>query len=456
MKKQYERPIIQRINSGVMSKFGYKSEQPVMSSIDGLAVKDLISEYGSPLFVLSEQTIRQLYKKAERAFKTRYPKVQFAWSYKTNYLNAVCNIFHQEGLWAEVVSGFEYDKALNNGVPGNKIIFNGPHKADEHLRKAIQNHSLIHIDHFEELQRLTELAEEMQLKPDVAIRINMDTGIYPVWDRFGFNFENGQAWEAIQRIIAGNKLNFVGLHCHIGTFMLSPQAYAKAVSVLANLALRIKSTFNIAVRYIDIGGGFASENTLKGSYLPGSDTAPSADQFAEAICNTLLNAGFDKNDLPLLVLETGRALIDEAGYLLGSVIASKRLSDGRRATIVDFGVNIMFTSFWYDHKISPAQVPGTTNEDTVVCGPLCMNIDVLRTAINLPLLSKGDQLVVHTVGAYNMTQWMQFIALRPSVVLIDTTGKAHQIRKAETLEDIERNEIIPEHLIPQTHKTLSH
>lgn len=446
MKKQYERPLVQRINSGALNKFGYKTEQPAVTHIDGVAVKDLLDEFGSPLFVLSEQTIRKTYKETVRAFKTRYPKVQFAWSYKTNYINAVCAVFHQEGSWAEVVSGFEYNKALNNGVKGNKIIFNGPDKSDDDLRSAIRNHSLIHIDHLDELYRLSALAEELHEQPDVAIRVNMDTGIYPMWDRFGFNYENGQAWDALNKIILGGQLNLVGLHCHIGTFMLSPQAYATAATKLAELALRVKGKFSKTIQYIDMGGGFASKNNLKGAYLPGSDTVPSSDQFAEAICSALLNAGFTESDLPLLVLETGRALIDEAGYLLGSVLASKRLSDGRRATIVDFGVNILFTSFWYDHKISPAQQSTVSTEDTVLFGPLCMNIDVLRSQVNLPTLNKGDQLVVHCVGAYNMTQWMQFISMRPAVVMIDGNGKPHLIRKREVLDDIERNEVLPGYL----------
>jgi diaminopimelate decarboxylase len=102
--------------------------------------------------------------------------VQFAWSYKTNYLNAVCNVFHQEGSWAEVVSGFEYEKALANGVDGKKIIFNGPDKTADDLRKAISNDSLIHIDHLDELYSIIELTGEMKKKPRVAIRVNMDTG----------------------------------------------------------------------------------------------------------------------------------------------------------------------------------------------------------------------------------------------------------------------------------------
>jgi diaminopimelate decarboxylase len=372
--------------------------------------------------------------------------VQFAWSYKTNYINAVCNIYHQEGSWAEVVSGFEYQKALNNGVPGEKIIFNGPDKTDEDLRSAIENNSPIHIDHLDELYRLTEIAEVFNKRPKVAIRVNMDTGIYPMWDRFGFNYENGQAWDAINKIILGDRLELIGLHTHIGTFMLSPQAYATAAYKLSDLALGIKKKFGKNIQYIDMGGGFASKNTLKGSYLPGSDTVPTIDQFAEAISTSLLNAGFIERDLPLLILETGRALIDEAGYLLGSVIANKRLSDGRRATIMDFGVNILFTSFWYDHKISPAQEFSSYTEDTVMYGPLCMNIDVVRGNVTLPPLKKDDHVVVHTVGAYNMTQWMQFIAMRPSVVLLGMDGKAHLIRKTETLNNIEMNEVMPEFL----------
>ena len=159
-----------------------------------------------------------------------------------------------------------------------------------------------------------------------------------------------------------------------------------------------------------------------------------------------MNAGFGKDELPLLILETGRALIDEAGFLLGTVISNKRLSDGRRATILDFGVNVMFTSFWYDHKISPAQEFSNYTEDCVLYGPLCMNIDVIRENVTLPPLKKDDQVVVHNVGAYNMTQWMQFISLRPAVVMIDIKSQPHLIRKRETLSSIESSEVMPEYL----------
>lgn len=445
-KQRYERPIIRRLNTGVMNKFGTKTEYEPVTHIDDNAVKDLIAEYGSPLFVISQKQIHETYAEAQRAFTTRYPKVQFAWSYKTNYISAVCNIYHQLGSWAEVVSGFEYQKALKNGVPGSKIIFNGPDKTVDELRLAMENKSLIHIDHLDELYTLTELCEETGIRPKVAIRINMDTGIYPMWDRFGFNYENGQAWDAINKIVLGDRMDLVGLHCHIGTFMLTANAYGVAATKLSELALSIQKKYDKKIQYIDMGGGFASKNTLKGAFLSGSDTSPSFDDYAEAISTAIMNAGFVEDELPLLILETGRAMIDEAGYLLGSVISNKRLSDGRKATIMDFGVNILFTSFWYDHKISPAQDFSHHTEDTVMYGPLCMNIDVVRENATLPPMKRGDQVVVHTVGAYNMTQWMQFIALRPAVVMIDLQSKPHLIRKREELTNIDQQEQMPNYL----------
>lgn len=443
-KLKYERPMIKKMIAGMMNKFGTQSDLTPVTHIDGVAVKSIIEKYGSPVFVLSEQKMRQNYRSAHRAFSTRYPRVQFAWSYKTHYNNAVCNVYHQEGSWAEVVSGFEYRKALKNGVPGSNIIFNGPDKHADDIMLAIENDSLLHIDHFEELYLLIDICARIEKKPRVAIRVNMDTGIYPMWDRFGFNFENGQAWQAIEKIVESSKLQLVGLHAHIGTYMLSTAAYGIAASKLSHLAMQCKTQLQTSIKYLDLGGGFPSANTLKGAY--GLTPTPSVDEFAEVITSTILNFGFKTEDLPLLILESGRVLIDDAGYLLGSVLANKKLSDGRKATIMDFGVNIMFTSFWYDHQISPAQEVSQFNEESVLYGPLCMNIDVVRESVTLPLLNRGDHVVVHKVGAYNMTQWMQFIAMRPNIVLIDNNNNMHLIRKAETLEYLEQPEMMPDYL----------
>ena len=288
-KQSYERPLIKRLETGMPNKFGLRTEYAPKTHIDGVAVKNLIEKYDSPLFVISERTIRETYHDAKMSFTTRYPKVQFAWSYKTNYLSAICNIFHQEGSWAEVVSGFEYDKAIKNGVNGKNIIFNGPDKSKKDLELAIKNESLIHIDNLDELYTIIQLSETSSKKPKLAIRVNMDVGIYPVWDRFGFNYENGEAWNALNKILLNKNLVLVGLHCHIGTFMLDPNAYAVAAAKLSDLSNRIQQKYKHSIKYIDMGGGFCSKNTLKGSFLPGRDTNPTFDNFAEAITKSLIS-----------------------------------------------------------------------------------------------------------------------------------------------------------------------
>jgi len=445
-KLKFERPVINRINAGVPDKFGMKTNVRPVTEIDNNSIKSLLETFGSPLYIISEQNIRDRYREAESAFKTRYPKVQFAWSYKTNYLNAVCRVYHQEGAWAEVVSGFEYEKAIANGVPGNKIIFNGPDKSKDDLETAIKNGSLIHIDHFDELYEIMEIVDGGEQKAKVAIRINMDTGIYPQWDRFGFNYENGEAWAAVNKIMSNANIELMGLHTHIGTYIMTPAAYSVATSKMAALAVRIERKFDHTIKYLDLGGGFASKNTLKGAYLPGSDTCPTFDDYAEAITSALENSDIRQDQMPTLFLETGRALIDDAGHLAGTVLANKRLADGRRSMVIDIGVNMLFTSFWYEHQIVPAQDHQQDTEDTTIYGPLCMNIDVIRAAIQFPLLEKGDHVVINRIGAYNMTQWLQFITYRPKIVMIDTEGTPRVIRENENHETMNQLERIPDHL----------
>lgn len=444
MKKlNYEKPIISKITAGVPNKFGLSTKQRIITEIDSIPVTQLAEEFGSPVFVFSEKTIRDTYNEAKQTFETHYPKVQFAWSYKTNYLDAICSIYHDEGSWAEVVSGFEFEKALSLGVNGINILYNGPEKSEKDLKIAINHNACIHIDHFDELYLLIKVTQEMNKKARVAIRVNLDAGIYPMWDRFGFNYENGEAWNAINRIMLADNLELTGLHTHIGTYIMSSSAYGIAAAKLSNLMVAIHRKFNHWLKYIDLGGGFASKNTLKGAYMPGSETCPTFDDYAKAISNAIISSEIPHENLPFLFLETGRALIDDAGYLITSVLANKRSTTGRRTIVIDAGVNLLFTSFWYNLGVFPSREVSDMMEDTTIYGPLCMNIDVVREAINFPQVKTGDRLVIERVGAYNVTQWMQFITYRPNVVLIDLEGKAHIIKKKENLETLKENEFNP-------------
>ena len=441
----YQKPVINKIDFAMANKYGSPLKtQKIRSEIDGVSVNELTKKYGSPLFVFSQKTIENKYNEFKEAFSSRYPDVEFGWSYKTNYLDAICKIYHKLGSIAEVVSEFEYQKARANGIEGKNIIFNGPYKPKEALKVAVQEGAKIHIDHLYEINDLEEIAEELNVNIPVAIRCNMNTGIYPQWSRFGFNIDNGEAYDAIKRIYEGKKLYLTGLHSHIGTFMLSASAYGVETKKLIDLKNKVEEDFGYEIEYIDIGGGFASKNRLKGVYQAPEVIVPSADEYAEAITNAIFEN--NKGKLPKLYLETGRALIDEAGYLLTSVFASKRMPDGKKSYIVDAGVNLLYTAFWYNFDISLDKRYDGINEPSQINGPLCMNIDIIAENIMLPPLDRGSVLSIWPVGAYNYTQSMQFIRYRPKVVLIDTEGNTHLIRESDDLEAVKFKEITPEYL----------
>ncbi|MBI5682647.1 MAG: diaminopimelate decarboxylase [Deltaproteobacteria bacterium] len=444
-KRPYERPTMVKHIVGMMNEMGMPSGLNRCTDIDGISVDGLLKEFGSPLVVFSETVMRRKLSELKRAFELRYPKGQIAWSYKTNYLKAVCSVMHQEGSWAEVVSEHEYEMARRLGVSGNRIVYNGPYKPEQSLMTAVKEGAIINIDSLVEVHFLEKLAASIGKQIEIGMRINMDTGMYPAWDRFGSNLESGQAYEVAKRIISGGKLKLVSIHAHIGTFILEPKFYLNEVMGMCAFASRLKDEFGVVLKYFDIGGGFASRNRLKSTYLPTTYMAPSFDAYAENICKIVLEA-FPHDNLPTLILETGRALVDEAGSLITTVVATKRLPSGIRAIILDAGVNLMVTSFWYDMEMMPVQDRGAFLEDHVIYGPLCMQIDVVRDYIKLPPLDKGDALVVRPFGAYNTSQWMQFIRMRPPVILIGEDGSVDIIREAEDVAYLQEKEILPERL----------
>lgn len=443
----YERPAILRHEPGAMNKFSRAQVTRPITHIDGIAVTDLLKQYGSPLFVFSENTLRQRYHEMAEAFSHRWPRHRIAWSYKTNYLGGICRVFHREGADAEVVSEFEWEKARRLGIAGHRIYFNGPLKTKETLERVLPEGTVVHLDNFDELALAEQVAREKNLQPGVALRINLSTDTAPQWSRFGFNLESGQARDAVTRLLAGKQLVLNGLHCHLGTFILDVDAYRQAARKIASFANELRARFGIVLGFIDLGGGFASRNTLKGQYLPGEQTTPSFAQYADAIGEGLQQLAYSPDEAPLLVTEHGRALVDDAGFLVSSVVANKRLPDGRRGMVLDAGVNVLFTSFWYKHEVLPAQPFDGFAEPTVMYGPLCMNIDVVRDTMLFPPVNPGQAVVFRNVGAYNCTQWMQFITYRPAVVLIGRDRKHALLRRRETIETIEREEETPPWLL---------
>ncbi|WP_295389702.1 alanine racemase [uncultured Thiodictyon sp.] len=365
-------------------------------------------------------------------------------------MSAICQVLHQEGSWAEVVSHFEYEKARRLGVPGERIIFNGPHKPRPILERALAEGAHMHVDHLDELATIESIARDRGVPAPIALRLNFDTGFTEPWSRFGFNLESGQAHAAIAAVTASPHLRLVGLHSHIGTFILDPRAYAAQVKILCTLMQEIETVDDTRLDYIDIGGGLPSRNTLHGTYLPPEQAVPDLDEYAEAICTAFLDGTAYRLERgaarPRLIFESGRAVIDDAQVLIASVVGRKPLPGGAPAVMLDAGINLLFTAFWYNHQVSLAAPARGEPRETVLYGPLCMNIDVVRASVQLPPLVPGDQLVISPVGAYNNTQWLQFIEYRPAVVMIHPGQQVSVIRRAEDIDSVCEHDLLPARL----------
>ena len=442
----YEKPIVTLHSPFALGKHaGMVLDSMPFKEIDGFAVENLLEKYGSPLYVISEKILRNRFKEFQDAFVSRYSNTTIAYSYKTNYLSAVCAIAAQEGAWAEVVSGFEYDIAEDLGIPGDKIIYNGPYKPLTDLDRAIKNRSIINVDSFHELYQLEELARRFNKTVEIGLRINMQLNC-PTWDKFGFNYESGQAFDACRKAISTGWLKVIGLHCHAGTYLADPNIYTNLVDNFVRLGASLEDEFGIEIEFLDLGGGYASPNTLHKHLMPGLTTCPSYEQYADAICNPLKRSLDQFVGNPRLILEPGRSIVDECMFLLTTVVSTKRSATGSKVVIVDAGVNLLPTAFYFKHDISPIHSAGMSVEEATICGPLCMQIDVLRQSMRLPPLQKGHVLVIKNVGAYNFSQSMQFIFPRPAIVLLNN-GKSEYVKRPETTQDVRKLERVPRRLL---------
>lgn len=449
--KPYHKPVIEILPFLALGKHQLHNITVADDEPLTLDTAGLLQKFGSPLYVVSEQKLRQDFKNFKRSFSDEKITTRVAYSIKTNYLPAVCAILRQEGAYAEVVSGMEYELARCLGVPGKDIIFNGPHKTRCELLLAFSEGALVNIDNFDELAIIEQLSDQLSTPARVAIRVNFRYGITP-WTKFGFNNENGESLRALRRIASNKNLQFEGFHCHVGTFVLVHELYANAIDKLIELARQARK-LGLAPTCIDIGGGFPSANTLKPEYdLPGGSQRGSSDYllpYAEHIFGLLRQHSDLFGDNPTLILEPGRAVVDSSTQLLCTVVAKKEITDRGCAIIVDAGVNLVPTVCYYNHDIKTFAANHQQQDGLLkpvdIFGPLCMQSDRLREQILMPPLDVGDHLSISNVGAYCHTQSSQFIQPRPATILLGEHGP-ELIRRAETCRDIFALDQLPERL----------
>jgi len=415
--------------------------------IGGADAVELAERFGTPLYVVDEQRVRENYQRFYRAFAERWSSVLVCYALKANFNLAICKILQGEGAGADVSSGNELRNALGVGIPGNRMVFNGNYKSLPELELAITNNVLINVDSLQELEAIEGLASRLGKRARIGLRVNPDvkTPTHPYIatglrdSKFGFDVASGQALEAYKLASRMRNIEVVGIHSHIGSQILDVGPFEEEAKKLMALVAEVKK-LNINLKFVDLGGGIGIP------YKP-DDPELKPEEVAEHVVSVVKRVVEEKNlARPTLVFEPGRYIVADSSVLLARVGYTKKRPDMPTWIAVDAGMNALIRPALYGayHHIELANKIREKNEQLVnVAGPLCESGDFLGKERKLPAAEPGDLAVIFDVGAYGLAMSSQHTAQpRPAMVLVNR-GKAEIIRKRESYEDLTRLDQIP-------------
>jgi diaminopimelate decarboxylase len=377
---------------------------------DGLAER-----FGTPLYVFDGA---RLEAEAHAFQAAAGDDATIAYSVKSNPLMGLVARLHRAGCWAEVASGFEYRVARRAGVPGPRIVFNGPLKTRAELRRALADGATVIADGAEQVREIAGLAAAAAPGARVGLRLVPPDRERRGADRFGVP---ARLVPAAASALARAGLPLTGLHVHLGAYQLGPLPasgppihgvtvqYPVPVERFVAAAARLRAVADDVggIDWLDLGGGW-----------PGAAGLPGHLDAVRAALGP---------DAPPLILEPGRALVRDAGWLLTRVVARR----GRGAAVVDAGVTHVPCVMWKRSPVRPAEPRDGAERPTDLFGPLCLQHDALAREVPLPPLRVGDLVWIGQAGAYAMAQASPFIHLRPGAVLVEG-GRAQTLRAAET------------------------
>lgn len=411
-------------------------------SVGGCRVSELAREFGTPLYLFDEATLRHQCTLFREEFRRRYPQSQVIYACKAYITRALARIFQEEGLGLDVVSGGELAIAAAVDFPRDKIYFHGNNKSPDELRLALKERiGRVVVDNFHELSLLDSLAGKEGVRQEIMLRLSpgvdphthrfTTTGI--IDSKFGFPLVTGQAAEAVKRALGCAHLKLVGLHFHLGSPLFEIEPYQQAMRLVLSFAAQIKEKEGFRLEEISPGGGFAIQ------YLR-SQPPPSAADYAEGIVGSLVQGCRELNlELPRLVIEPGRALVGRAGVAVYTVGARKDIPGVRNYVAVDGGMgdNIRPALYGAQYEALVANKAEEADKEVVtLCGKFCESGDILIKDIALPPLSAGDIIAMPGAGAYCLAMASNYNAsLKPPIVLVKD-GKARLIRRRESYDDL--------------------
>jgi diaminopimelate decarboxylase len=410
--------------------------------IGGCDTVDLARDFGTPLYVMDEATIRDNCRAFLRAFADRYPAgVDVHYAGKAFLCLAMCRIIQEEGLSLDVASGGELYTALKAGFPHERIALHGNNKSSAELQMAVENGvGRIVVDNFLEFSLLEQLVESRTTPVDVAIRVA--PGIDPhthrrirtgqVDTKFGFNLAAGDAAAATAQAARTGGLRLRGVHCHVGSQLLDSEAHADAIAIMVEFLARLRDQHGIRIEEMNIGGGLGIR------YLS-EHTPPTLDEFSERLVGELYRQ-LDQFSLepPKLLLEPGRFIVGEAGTTLYTIGAIKEVPGIRTYVAIDGGMSDNPRPQLYDarYECLLANHAGRAGDRVVTIAGKHCETDILIWDTQIAQPHSGDLLAVQSTGAYNQAMASNYNRFpRPAVVLV-RDGAARVIVERETLDDL--------------------
>jgi diaminopimelate decarboxylase len=372
------------------------------------------------------------------AFRSIYPNTRIGYSYKTNYLPYFVLRADALGAYSEVVSGFEFDFARELGIPGERIIFNGPVKRADDLARAFAAGAMVNADSISEIREMIRVATADRAAGPASVGIRCYLGPETAGSRFGIDLTAPEGAEALAALDATPNLRLAGLHCHQSGDR-SAQRYRHRTRAMISLHHEVLK--GRPLDYIDIGGGFGGNMSPALASQLSYSPARFAD-YAEAVAGEMRDAYAD--DGPALILEPGMAVLADTMVFVTRVEAVKL--QHRRLAVVDGSVfniqplwSILRENINLPIRVLPAdhQTPPATGPWDVV-GHTCVEIDVLHRGYEGPI-GIGDYVVVENVGAYTNVLNAPFIRGTPAIVELSSDGPRTILRPGSTARDLLRS-----------------
>ena len=419
--------------------------------IGGCDLVELAEKYGTPLYVLDEETIRAVCRDYKKAF-AKYPKIHMMYASKALCVSAVTKILDNEGFGFDTVSAGEIYTVYKAGVDMSHVLFNGNNKSFDELSLALElGVGRISVDNFFELALLNEIAQSKNKTVDILLRITpgiechtheyIQTGHLD--SKFGFDLT--QIDEAVELILNEYKnLKIHGLHAHIGSQIFETSIYPDEIEILVKEIARLDKKFGLKLDEINLGGGIGVKYT-------DFDNPPSIYDIGNLAVEKLFESVEKYGiDFPTVFLEPGRSIISTAGVTLYTVGSSKQVPHGKKYVAVDGGMADnprpgMYQAM-YSAEIVNKKEGDEPCETVTIAGRYCESGDILIPEIDLPQLCEGDILCVYNTGAYNYSMASNYNKVtKPAMVLVNNS-QSDIIINRETLDDLISKEVIPNRL----------